>query len=100
MKGKIIRVDIDNTICTTEGMAYRDAEPIPERIKMLNEMYDEGNILIYWTSRGVGSRMDFRELTEGQLKRWKVKYDELQMDKPVFDLLIDDKAIEAKRFLK
>lgn len=90
-------MDIDNTICKTEGMDYKNAEPIHERIKYINELYDSGNCIVYWTSRGVGSGLDFRELTEQQLKDWKCRYDKLEMDKPIYDLFIDDKVKNASR---
>ena len=49
-------IDIDGTICYPgkgEGR-YTDATPIPERIRMINDLYTEGHEIIYHTARGMG----------------------------------------------
>jgi hypothetical protein len=93
-----IMVDIDNTICMTTGVDYKNAKPIFQNIAVINKMYDEGHTIIYWTSRGAKSKIDWRFLTETQLENWGCKYTELRLDKPFFDLLIDDKCIESISF--
>jgi hypothetical protein len=92
-------VDIDNTICKTEGMDYINAVPIFENIEKINELH-KNNYIVYWTARGAGSGADYRELTIAQFKKWGVKYHELRLDKPLYDLLIDDRAIETKEYFK
>lgn len=96
----IIYVDIDNTICQTEGMDYSSAKPMPERIRKINEFYNSGMTIIYWTARGTRSGKDWRELTESQLKEWGALYHELKLKKPVYDLFIDDKNINSEEFFK
>ena len=99
MRSREIYVDIDNTICKTSGMDYADSLPIEDNIEIINRLYDSGNNITYWTARGTKSGIDFRELTEGQLKKWGAKYHELKMGKPAYDILIDDKAInQIKEF--
>ena len=45
----IIYVDIDETICTkAEDLNYANAQPIPERINKINNLFNEGNTIIYW----------------------------------------------------
>lgn len=39
--------------------------------------------------------MDWRELTEKQLKHWDVKYHDLKFGKPSYDLFIDDKNMNT-----
>lgn len=90
--------DIDGTICTDKNGKYEKAMPFPERIAKLNELYDKGNTIILYTGRGVGTGIDCRELTEHQLKCWNVKYHKLLMTKEPFEVLIDDKAINATTF--
>ncbi|HPC09827.1 MAG TPA: hypothetical protein PLN85_01985 [archaeon] len=91
----IIYVDIDNTICYTNGNDYVNSIPNFENIKKVNKLYDDGNIIIYWTGRGMKSGLDWTNLTKKQLSDWGCKYNELIMNnKPAFDLLIDDKAIK------
>jgi hypothetical protein len=89
----IIYVDIDNTICRTIGTQYDKAAPFRYIIDRINGLRNAGHTIIYWTARGVGTGIDHRELTAGQLKDWGAEYDELRLDKPVFDLLVDDKAV-------
>lgn len=91
-----IYVDIDNTICRTKGTDYANAEPIPEHIKRINDLYDTGRFTItYWSARGVKSKINYIDLTIKQFKKWGVKYHNLKLTKPPFDLFIDDKAINA-----
>ena len=95
----IIYVDIDNTICRTpEGMDYKSVQPYPERIARINKLYDEGHVIVYYTARGVLTGKNWKEITEEQFNRWGVKYHELRLDKPAFDLLIDDKTVHPDTF--
>ena len=48
----IIYVDIDDTICFYDqqyNLDYSKAIPYPDRIKKINELFDKGNDIIYWT---------------------------------------------------
>lgn len=96
----IIYIDIDNTICRLldSNKNYVHAEPINDRILKINNLYDQGNTIIYWTARGTKSGIDWRTLTEEQLKKWGAKYTELIFGKPVYDLFIDDKNINSETF--
>lgn len=89
-------VDVDNTICKTEGLAYEDATPYPDRIAKINELYDSGHIITIYTARGSRSclRNYIRDLTAQQLREWGVRYHYLSVgEKPVYDYLIDDRNI-------
>ena len=95
----IVYVDIDETICDTpESRDYGLSTPINERIKKINALYDKGHTIIYWTARGTGSGIDWRETTERQFKDWGVKYHDLKLGKPIYDLFVDDKNINTERF--
>jgi histidinol phosphatase-like enzyme len=86
-------IDIDETICNTpDSRDYSEAEPIYDNIRKFNCYYDEGHHVVYWTARGTGSGIDWRSVTERQFKDWGVKYHELKFGKPIYDILIDDKA--------
>lgn len=91
----IIYVDIDNTICSTEGMEYALAQPIPLNINKVNKLYDKGHTIIYWTARGTVSKKDYYMLTYVQLKKWGCNFHELKMGKPAYDLFIDDKNLNS-----
>ena len=89
-----IYVDIDNTICRTEGTDYKSAMPIKRNIEKINKLFDEGHEIIYWTARGSVSGVDHFELTKKQLTEWGCKYTSLRVgDKPHYDVWIDDKSI-------
>jgi len=94
---KIIYVDIDETICTTpQSRKYEDAEPIFQNIDKINELYDQGNTIVYWTSRGSRKQINWYDLTYKQLTLWGVKFHELRVDKPYYDLFIDDKTLRIE----
>jgi hypothetical protein len=100
-------VDIDGTICSvvTDG-DYRKAEPIKERIEMLNNLHSEGNTIIYFTARGMGRHLgdrfqaynEFYDLTQRQLDKWGAKHHRLILGKPSGDIYIDDKGTNADDF--
>ncbi len=93
-------VDIDNTICVSEGSDYANSRPLVDRIRKINELYDAGHTIIYWTARGGNSGIDWTDKTHSQLAAWGCRYDEIRMKKPVYDIWIDDKAINSEDFFK
>lgn len=92
-------VDIDGTICRS-GSDYRLSSPYPERIEKINQLYDDGHHITYWTARGGNTGKDWSDLTKRQLDKWGCKYHELRMKKPVYDVWIDDKAVWSEEFFK
>jgi len=90
----IIYVDIDNTICITNGSDYINSEPIVSAIHKINCLYEMGYDIIYWTARGKNSGKDWIELTKAQLKKWGCLYHKLSFDKPAYDCILDDKALK------
>jgi hypothetical protein len=89
-------IDIDNTICKTEGNDYQHAIPIPKNIAKINKLYDEGHIIIYWSSRGMTSGTSWLLLTINQLREWGVKHHSVHLNKPSFDFIIDDKCLKIE----
>ena len=88
-----IYVDIDNTICKTNGSDYMNAVPIHDNIIKINKLFQEGHLIIYWTARGGNSGKDWEELTKKQLIEWNCQYHRLDCKtKPSYDLLICDKT--------
>ena len=95
-KREVIFVDIDGTICNTEG-GYANAKPIPENIAKINKLFDEGHTIIYWTARGKLTGLNCTELTAQQLCDWGCKYHDVVMNsKPAYDRIIDDKSIRIE----
>jgi len=97
-KQRTVLVDIDETICFYSGERRYDlSEPNYENISKINNLYEEGWRVVYWTARGSTSKKDYTEHTRTQLAEWGCKYHDLVTGtgpnpKPHFDLLIDDKA--------
>lgn len=100
---KVIYVDIDETICQRETSVdfgtthdYSKAKPIIENIEKINELYNQGHTIVYWTARGSRKQINWEELTKNQLSEWGAKYHELRVDKPFYDLFIEDKALRIE----
>lgn len=94
---RTIYVDIDETICETpNSREYKDAIPIVGNIEKINKLYDQGNTIVYWTSRGSRKQINWYDLTKAQLDLWGVKYHEVRVDKPYYDLFIDDKTLRIE----
>jgi len=90
-----IFVDIDGTICVTKN-GYENSKPIQKNIDKINALYDEGHHITYWTARGGHSGEDWTNLTKEQLRKWGCLYHELELGKPPYDVVIDDKALNFK----
>lgn len=88
-------VDIDGTICTNTDGAYDDAEPFADVIQEVNRLFEDGHRILLYTARGSTTKIDWRTMTERQLRDWGVKYHELSMGKPSADIYVDDKSITA-----
>ena len=91
-------IDIDGTICTNTDGNYDKAEPFVDRINEINTLHKEGNKIILFTARGTGTGINWRDVTEFQFKKWNVKYHELKLGKPIYDLFIDDKNANSEQF--
>jgi len=95
----VIVIDIDGTICSkVENGEYHKAIPYADRIKHINILYDEGNIIKIFTARGQWSGVDRREFTETQLKEWGLKFHELHTNKLAGDIYVDDLAVSPDDF--
>jgi hypothetical protein len=96
-------VDIDGTICNTTELSYTEATPKVDVIDFLNRRHDSGDEIIYWTARGATTGINWYHVTRAQLERWGCRYTELRMNKPHYDIWLDDKALHIddlrKRFV-
>ena len=100
---KVIYIDIEETICNRESSTdsgtthdYTKAKPIQNKIDKINELYDQGNTIVYWTARASRKQIDWTNLTAQQLSDWGCKYHELRVDKPFYDLFIEDKSLRIE----
>jgi capsule biosynthesis phosphatase len=108
ISARTIVVDVDDTISTHIDRDYENAIPHLDIIAKLNDLYDQGWYIIYFTARGqVSCNGDLKliEETKGPtLRSWldknNVKHHELRFGKPIGVYYIDDKAIRPDDFLK
>jgi len=91
-------VDIDDTICSTKNSEYNKSIPFLDRIKKLNELYNNNHVIIYFTARGANSGKDWKAFTEAQLNNWGCLRHSIIFGKPHYDIWIDDKSINAEQF--
>lgn len=87
-------IDIDGTICTNTDGDYQNAKPYQERINQINNLFNEGNKIIYFTARGSTTGIDWEEFTSNQLNSWGALHHELILKKPFADYYIDDKSYD------
>ena len=89
----IIYVDIDGTICHTENSDYENSIPNFMYILKINNLYNEGHEIVYWTARGGTTGKSWRTFTKRQIDNWGCRYTRIELKrKPSWDLLIDDKT--------
>src|SRR3990167_702316 len=98
--------DLDQTLCSNVNGDYKFSKPLQNRIDKVNELYEKGNHITIYSSRGM-NRFDenvkkcyeeFYNLTRDQLVEWGVKFDRLLLGKTAYDIFICDKAINDKVF--
>ena len=93
-------IDIDGTV--TEDVPNEEPErmltckPFPDALEVLNNWYDQGHIITFFTSR----TEDHRDYTERWLKKHHFKYHGLLMNKPRGGNYhwIDNHMVKATRF--
>lgn len=93
--------DLDGTLCDNVGANYELAQPILDRIEIVNKLFDSGHIITIYTARGMNSCKNnpikayekYFSLTQQQLNDWNVKYHNLFLGKPCGDVYVDDKGV-------
>ncbi len=107
---KQIGVDIDNTLTidshilnwentseTTRKLTFLSAEPNTKLINVINEYY---NTEMYEITLFTSRNLRYRKITEAWLKHYKINYHHLIMNKPCFDVLIDDRTMRPEEASK
>ncbi len=95
-----IAVDLDGTLCTWHPREYHLAKPNEQHIERVQKLYDKGHTIWIYTARGASldteqmARDAWEHITCEQLKIWQVPFHELIFQKPAFDILIDDRAVQ------
>lgn len=93
--------DLDGVLCSQVEEDYSEALPNEEAIEALNRLYEQGHTIVIHTARFMGRcqsnpievyKLGY-DFTLRQLERWGVKFHELHMGKPRYDLVIDDRSL-------
>ena len=101
---KVFLIDIDGTICddikNEESHLYPTANHFPNALEIINQWYDEGHVITFFTAR----ESKDREVTEVWLKEHGFKYHGLVMDKPRIKnnqeyVWIDNRKVRAVTYL-
>ena len=100
--------DLDNTLCETKNKKYFESTPLLDRIKIVNDLHEDGHYIKIYTARGMTEfngnvslvMQKYWEGTKKLLDSWGMKYDELILGKPSYDLFVDDKAIHSETYFK
>ncbi len=93
--------DIDGVICKTDGNNYKHSKPNHKVIRLINKLYNEGNTIKIFTARHMtkyeGNISKVKKYgyqkTKKQLLKWNLKFHNLIMGKPSYDVFVDDKAL-------
>lgn len=80
---KIFIIDIDGTICENvrneEGLdRMAEAKPLHGSIERINELYEEGHYICFFTAR----TDEHKKVTEKWLEKYGVKYHQILYNKP------------------
>jgi len=90
----IIYLEIDDVICELT----KDGEYISNksRIEKINKLYQDGNTVIYWTSRSA----DKLNLTLNQFKKWEVFYTQIKFERYKYDIFLDKGNLKIEEYFK
>lgn len=91
---KTICCDIDGVIAAiAPGNDYNLSTPREDGIAHVRRLYEQGHRILLFTARGTMTGIDWREITENQMREWGVPYHELHFGKPAADYYVDDRAL-------
>jgi CMP-N,N'-diacetyllegionaminic acid synthase len=86
--------DIDGVIASiAPENDYNLSLPRERVIGRIRQFHQMGYRIILFTARGTMTGIDWRLVTEKQMREWQVPYDELCFGKPAADYYIDDRAL-------
>ena len=96
-----IAIDLDGTVADCTGVDFNKvdenpnelmkATPIPEALEAVQKLHDEGNTIVFYSSRDHGSKA----VTEKWLKKHGFPFHHVELEKFVAHIYIDDRAING-----
>ena len=99
----VIAVDVDGVLAQESDKPYSDKDPYPDAIKRINNLYDQGYIIVLYTARYMlrfnGNLEKVRRVCGPELAEWAkrhgLKYHAIE-HKISADLYIDDRAVRLE----
>ena len=93
--------DLDGVLCSQVESDYAEAIPNEEAIACVNALHEAGHTIVIHTARFMGRCGNnpievYKKgyaFTLAQLEGWGVKFHELHMGKPRYDMVIDDRSL-------
>jgi len=86
-------IDMDGVICDEMPTFERAlAKPHLDFIETMQKLKKAGNFITIYTSRGW---VEYK-MTKDWLDKYEVPYDVLLLGKPIYDVWIDDRAVNIK----
>jgi len=93
---------IDYVICDIDGSNYADAQPIMERIKIINKLFDEGHHIVYLSNREFEGEegVTNTKLIHEQFQAWGCKYTTIILNNPIEGPYINTDVYSVDNFFK
>jgi hypothetical protein len=94
--GRVIFIDFDGTICPYGKVVN---PPYDNCVKTIQKLYERGDKIHIWSCRG--NKDVVRDMTDAvaemvtYLKKHDIPFHEIEYGKPLFDVVIDDRALNA-----
>jgi len=97
-KAKVLAIDMDGTLCEEECWTNEEVYNAKPRLDVIHKVkkLSKSKFIVIMTAR----RLDLSEATIRWLNRYEVSYHAISFNKMPCDLLIDDKVMNVKDFLK
>lgn len=103
-----VYVDLDGVLFRAPFVdIYTFEDPNESVIAKIREMRAQGDIIVIWTSRTSGMmnretpKQTVMELVAANLKKFAIPFDFIEViDKPMYDVFVDDKAMNVEGFLQ
>ena len=97
----IIGIDLDGVIAKDNGGwtsdYYSSCKPDTDVINLMKKLSNNGHKIIIYTSR---LSNEVKKVTVEWLQKYDVPYDAIHFDKPLYDYMVDDRALSISQLKK
>ena len=98
----IIGIDLDGVIAKDNDGGwtsdyYSSCKPNTEVVDLMKKLSNNGHKIIIYTSR---LSNEVKKVTVEWLQKYDVPYDAIHFDKPLYDYMVDDRALSISQLKK